>query len=133
MTVAAILVLQRIEGCSDREAVDWSVFDARRKYAAGGLAFDYPGFAHTVLVDMRDRLAASDRPDRIFEATLEAAKAAGLFGRKWVLDSTLLDNAVATMGADLGAQLRAIIVRDDDYGVAGKPKAPRIATPCLES
>lgn len=138
MIVAVVMVLQRIEGCSDREAVDRFTFDARWKYAAGGLAFDYPGFVHTVLVDMRARLAASDRPDRIFEVTLEAARAAGLIGRKRVLDSTPLYDAVATMdtvtlirsgirgvlkaaGADLGAQLRAVIVRDDDYAVAGKP------------
>jgi len=138
MIVAVVMVLQRIEGCSDREAVDRFTFDARWKYAAGGLAFDYPGFVHTVLVDMRARLAASKRPDRIFEATLEAAKAAGLLGRKRVLDSTPLYDAVATMdtvtlirsgirgvlkaaGAGLGAQLRAVIVCDDDYAVAGKP------------
>jgi hypothetical protein len=52
---------------------------------------------HTVLVDMRSRLAASDRPDRVFETTLEAAKAAGLVGRRRVLDSTPLYDAVATM------------------------------------
>lgn len=138
MIVAVVMVLQRIEGCSDREAVDRFTFDARWKYAAGGLAFDYPGFVHTVLVDMRARLAASDRPDRIFEVTLEAAKAAGLIGRKRVLDSTPLYDAVATMdtvtlirsairgvlkvaGADLETQLRAVLVRDDDYAVAGKP------------
>src|SRR5450759_1990829 len=138
MIVAVVMVLQRIEGCSDREAVDRFTFDARWKYAAGGLAFDYPGFVHTVLVDMRARLAASKRPERIFEATLEAAKAAGLIGRKRVLDSTPLYDAVATMdtvtlirsgirgvlkvaGPDLGAQLRAVIGRDDDYAAAGKP------------
>jgi hypothetical protein len=53
MIVAVVMVLQRIEGCSDREAVDRFAFDARWKYAAGGLDFDYPGFVHTVLVDMR--------------------------------------------------------------------------------
>ena len=138
MIVAVVMVLQRIEGCSDREAVDRFAFDARWKYAAGGLAFDYPGFVHTVLVDMRARLAASERPDRIFEATLEAAKSAGLVGRKRVLDSTPLYDAVATMdtvtlirsairgllkaaGPDLEAVLRAGLVRDDDYAGAGKP------------
>ena len=69
MIVAVVMVLQRIEGCSDREAVDRFAFDARWKYAAGGLDFDYPGFVHTVLVDMRARLARSARPDRIFEVT----------------------------------------------------------------
>ncbi|MGI8947360.1 MAG: transposase, partial [Ornithinimicrobium sp.] len=36
MVVAVVMVLQRIEGCSDREAVDRFAFDARWKYAAGG-------------------------------------------------------------------------------------------------
>ena len=44
--VAVVRVLQRIEGCSDREAVDRFAFDARWKYAAGGLDFDYQGFVH---------------------------------------------------------------------------------------
>ena len=78
MIVAVVMVLQRFEGCSDREAVDRFSFDARWKYAAGGLDFDYPGFVHTVLVDMRARLARSQNPGRIFEATLEAARQAGL-------------------------------------------------------
>src|SRR6266571_6219779 len=97
MIVAVVMVLQRIEGCSDREAVDRFAFDARWKYAAGGLDFDYPGFVHTVLVDMRARLAASRRPDRIFEVTVGAAREAGLVGRRRVLDSTPLYDAVATM------------------------------------
>jgi len=57
MIVAVVMVLQRLEGCSDREAVDRFAYDLRWKYAAGGLDFDYPGFVHTVLVDMRARLA----------------------------------------------------------------------------
>ena len=138
MIVAVVMVLQRIEGLSDREAVERFAFDARWKYAAGGLDFDYPGFVHTVLVDMRARLARSDRPNRIFEVTLEAAKAAGLVGRKRVLDSTPLYDAVATMDtvtlvrsairgllkaadAELEAELRALLARDDDYAAAGKP------------
>jgi len=138
MIVATVMVLQRVEGLSDREAVDRFAFDARWKYAAGGLDFDYPGFVHTVLVDMRARLADSSRPDRVFEATVTAAKVAGLVGRKRVLDSTALYDAVATMdtvtlirsairgllrAADEGleARLRAVLGRDDDYGCAGKP------------
>jgi hypothetical protein len=138
MIVAVVMVLQRIEGLSDREAVDRFAFDARWKYAAGGLDFDYSGFVHTVLVDMRARLARSTRPDRIFEVTLEAAKAAGLVGRKRVLDSTPLYDAVATMDtvtlirsairgllrvvdAGLESELRGLLARDDDYTAAGKP------------
>ena len=61
MIVAVVMVLQRLEGFWDREAVERFAFDARWKYAAGGLDFDYPGFVHTVLVDMRARLARSQR------------------------------------------------------------------------
>ena len=138
LIVAVVMVLQRFEGLSDREAADRFAFDARWKYAAGGLDFDYPGFAHTVLVDMRARLARSDRPDRIFEVTLEVARRAGLVGRKRVLDSTPLYDAVATMdtvtlirsairgllraaGPEREAELRGLLARDDDYAGAGKP------------
>jgi hypothetical protein len=138
MIVAVVMVLQRLEGCSDREAVDRFAFDARWKYAAGGLSFDYPGFVHTVLVDMRARLAGSDDRDRIFEAVVEVAKAAGLVGRRRVLDSTCLYDAVATMDtvtlirsairgllgacqSDLKAELRGLLGRDEDYATAGKP------------
>jgi len=138
MIVAVVMVLQRIEGCSDREAVDRFCFDTRWKYAAGGLDFDYPGFVHTVLVDMRARLARSRAPDRIFEAVLGVAKAAGLVGRRRVLDSTPIYDAVATMDTvtlirsairgllkaaedELEDELRGVLTRDDDYAAAGKP------------
>jgi hypothetical protein len=138
MIVAVVMVLQRIEGCSDREAVDRFTYDARWKYAAGGLGFDYPGFVHTVLVDMRARLAGSGWPDRIFEVVLETAKKAGLVGRRRVLDSTSLYDAVATMDTVtlirsairgllaacdrvLEEELRGLLARDDDYATAGKP------------
>jgi aspartate/methionine/tyrosine aminotransferase len=136
--VAVVMVLQRLEGLSDREAVDRFAFDARWKYAAGGLDFDYPGFVHTVLVDMQARLVRPARPDRIFQAVLDVAKQAGLVGRRRVLDSTPLYDAVATMdtvtlvrsairgllkAADPGLEreLRAVLGREDDYATAGKP------------
>jgi hypothetical protein len=136
--VAVVMVLQRLEGLSDREAVDRFCFDLRWKYAAGGLDYDYPGFVHTVLVDMRARLRDSKRPDRIFETVLDVAKKAGLVGRKRVLDSTALYDAVATQDTvtlirsairgllrvvdeALGLELRGICQRDDDYSATGKP------------
>lgn len=136
--VAVVMILQRLEGLSDREAVDRFSFDLRWKYAAGGLDFDHPGFVHTVLVDMRARLRRSEHPDRVFDRALEVARSAGLVGRKRVLDSTALYDAVATQdtvtlirsairallrlcdGA-LAAELRTCLVRDDDYVAAGKP------------
>jgi IS5 family transposase len=136
--VATVMVLQRWLGLSDREAVAAFEFDVRWKYACGGLDFDYPGFSHTVLVYTRARLAASDRPRRIFEVTLEAARQAGVVSAKRVLDSTPLYDAVATqdtvtmirsairqllVAADavLEVELRAVLERDDDYGSGGKP------------
>lgn len=136
--VAVVMVLQRLEGLSDREAVDRITFDLRWKYAAGGLDFDYAGFVHTVLVDMRARLRRSERPNRIFETALEVAREAGLIGRKRVLDSTALYDAVATQDTvtlirsairallrvvdeALGVELRSCCKRDDDYIAPGKP------------
>lgn len=136
--VAVAMVLQRIQGLSDREAADAFAFDLRWKYAAGALDFDHPGFVHTVLVDMRERLRRSERPNRIFEVVLEVAKEAGLVGRRRVLDSTALYDAVATQDTvtlirsairgllreaddELEAQLRGALKRDDDYRNAGKP------------
>lgn len=138
MIVAVVMVLQRLEGLSDREAVDRFAFDVRWKYAAGGLDFDHPGFVHTVLVDMRARLAASARPDRIFERTVEVAARAGLVGRRRVLDSAPVYDAVATQdtitlvrsavrgllrAADhvLRAELRAQLTSGDAYTDTAKP------------
>ena len=135
------MVLQRLEGLSDREASDRFTFDARWRYAAGVGGWDGAGrvgFAHTVLVDMRQRLRRSQAPDRVFEVALQAARAAGLLGRRRVLDSTPLYDAVATMDtvtlirsairgllataeAELAARLRAALVSGDDYPTAGKP------------
>ncbi len=136
--VAVVMVLQRLFGLSDREAVEAFEFDARWKYACGGLDFDHPGFVHTVLVDMRARLARSERPRRIFEVSLDAARRAGVVSARRVLDSTPLYDAVATQDtvtmirsairqllaaadADLESRLRAVLARDDDYRAGGKP------------
>jgi hypothetical protein len=136
--VAVVMVLQRLHGLSDREATEAFAFDLRWKYAAGCLEFDHRGFVHTVLVDMRARLRGSARADRIFEKVLEIAKEAGLVGRKRVLDSTALYDAVATQDTitmirssirsllrvlpeDLGAELRKALKRQDSYETAGKP------------
>ena len=140
--VATVMVLQRLDGLSDREAVDRYAFDARWRYAAGVGGYAGSGwarFAHTVLVDMRERLRCSARPSRVFEVSLEAAHAAGLVGRRRVLDSTPLYDAVATMdtitlirsairgllkmaGTDLEAGLRAVLSGCDDYAAVGKPR-----------
>lgn len=140
--VATVMVLQRLEGLSDREAIERFSFDSRWRYAAGVGGYDtgsWTSFAHTVLVDMRARLRRSERPNRIFDIALDAARRAGLIGRRRVLDSTPLYDAVATMDtvtlvrsairgllkvADetLEAQLRSRLQSDDDYASAQKPQ-----------
>ena len=124
--VATVMVLQRLDGLSDREAVEQYSFDARWRYAAGVGGYGGGagrGFAHTVLVDMRARLRRSTRPDRIFEVGLEAAAAAGLVGRRRVLDSTPLYDAVATMDTItlIRSAVRGLLAAAD--ADAGRPRA----------
>jgi transposase len=135
--LAVVMVLQRLEGCSDREACDRFAYDLRWRYAAG-VDDEVGSFAHTVLVELRTRLRASTDPDRIFRVTCELARQAGLVGVRRVLDSAPLYDAVATQdtvtllrGAirgllrtcspELAAAVRAALVREDDYQAAGKP------------
>jgi Transposase DDE domain/Transposase domain (DUF772) len=108
--VASVLVLQALEGRSDREAVEALTFDLRWK-AACGLPIAAAGFHPTVLTYWRRRLAASARPDRIFDAVREVVAATGALSGKTrrVLDSTVLTDAVATQ--DTITQLIAAIRR----------------------
>jgi hypothetical protein len=83
-------------------------------------------------------MARSDRPRRIFEVSLDAARRAAIVSAKRVLDSTPIYDAVATQDtvmmirsairrlltvADvaLRVELRSVLRRDDDYASAGKP------------
>jgi Transposase domain (DUF772) len=107
--LAVVMVLQRLEGCSDREAVDRFAYDLRWRYAAG-VDDETPGFVHTVLVELRARLRSAQDPHRIFRVTTELARQAGLVGVRRVLDSAPLFDAVATQdtvtllrGGDPGA------------------------------
>jgi IS5 family transposase len=132
--VASVMVLQALEGLSDRDAaralrdrISWKV--------ACGLALDDEGFDFSVLTYWRTRLRKSDRPERIFDAVRSVIDATGVLKGKTrrALDSTLLDDAVATQ--DTVTQLIAAIrrvrrvvpgadvvpVSAHDYESAGKP------------
>jgi hypothetical protein len=108
--VAAVLVLQALEGRSDREAVEALTFDLRWK-AACGLSVAAAGFHPTVLTYWRRRLARSERPQRIFDAVREVVRETGALTGKTrrALDSTVLEDAVATQ--DTVIQLIAAIRR----------------------
>jgi hypothetical protein len=108
--VATVVVLQVLEGLSDREAASALRRDIAWKVACG-LRLDDEGFHPTVLVYWRNRLRASERPRRILEAVREVVEQTGVLrgrGRR-VLDSTLLEDAVATQ--DTVTQLVAAIRR----------------------
>jgi len=104
------MVLQSLEGLSDREAaralrdrISWKV--------ACGLSLDDEGFDYSVLTYWRTLLRRSEHPERIFDAVRQVVDATGLIkGRtRRALDSTLLDDAVATQ--DTVTQLISAIRR----------------------
>jgi len=108
--VATVMVLQALEGLSDREAaealrlrIDWKV--------ACGLALDAEGIHPTTLVYWRSRLRGSDRPRRLFDAVAAVIEATGVLAgrRRRALDSTVVDDAVATQ--DTVTQLVAAVRR----------------------
>ena len=132
--VASVMVLQALEGLSDRDAaralrdrISWKV--------ACGLALDDEGFDYSVLTYWRTRLRTSERPERIFDAVRSVIDATGVLKGKTrrALDSTLLDDAVATQ--DTVTQLISAIRRvrrvvpgalevplgAHDYDASGKP------------
>jgi IS5 family transposase len=132
--VATVMVLQSLEGRSDREAIEALRTDIRWKVAAG-LPLDDEGFHPTVLTLWRNKLRASEAPERIFDAVRAVVTQTGVLrGRtRRALDSTLLDDAVATQ--DTVTQLVSIIrrvrkaipaaaqveVTGHDYTQPGKP------------
>jgi IS5 family transposase len=133
-TVASVMVLQALEGLSDRDAAR-ALTDRISWKVACGLALDEEGFDYSVLTYWRTRLRNSHRPERIFEAVRQVIEVTGVLGGKTrrALDSTLLDDAVATQ--DTVTQLVAAIRRvrrvvpgasevtlaAQDYESAGKP------------
>jgi hypothetical protein len=108
--VATVLVLQALHGLSDRGAAEAVTFDLRWKVAAG-LPVEAASFHPTTLTYWRRRLAASRRPNRIFEVVRQVVADTGALRGKTrrALDSTVLDDAVATQ--DTVTQLIAAIRR----------------------
>ena len=132
--VATVMVLQGLEGLSDRDACQQLACNIAWEVACG-LALTDPGVHPSVLTLWRARLRASDRPERIFAVVRRVVHATGVLKGKTrrVLDSTLLDDAVATQ--DTVTQLVAAIRRvrrlvpaaatlqlgAHDYNQPGKP------------
>ena len=66
--IAVVMVLQALEGLSDREACRRLRTDIAWK-AAAGLALTDEAFHPTVLTLWRNKLRFSERPERVFDAT----------------------------------------------------------------
>jgi Transposase DDE domain/Transposase domain (DUF772) len=133
--IATVMVLQALEGLSDREAISALRRDIAWKVACG-LRLDDEGFHPTVLVYWRNRIRSSPRPRRIFEAVRQVVEATGVLrGRaRRVLDSTVLEDAVATQDTvtqlvaairrvrRLVAAAREVELAAHDYDRPGKPQ-----------
>jgi len=102
---------------------------------AAGLALDDEGIHYSVLTYWRTRLRKSDRPQRIFDAVRAVIDATGVLTgkRRRALDSTLLDDAVATQDTvtqlvsairrvrRMVPQAAVVVVSAHDYDASGKP------------
>ena len=133
--VATVMVLQALEGLSDREAAealrlrtDWKV--------ACGLSLTDEGIHSTTLTYWRRRIRESEQPRRIYDAVARVIDETGVLKgrRRRALDSTVVDDAVATQ--DTVTQLVAAIrrvrrevpaaaeveVSAHDYSRPGKPE-----------
>jgi IS5 family transposase len=108
--MATVITLQALHGLSDSETVDAVTFDLRWK-AACGFPVTSGAFHPTTLTYWRRRLAASEHPNRIFDAVKAVVAQTGALKGKTrrALDSTILDDAVATQ--DTVTQLIAAIRR----------------------
>lgn len=135
--IGSVLVLQTLEGLSDRQTADALTYDLRWK-AACGYGLTDTAFHPSALTHWRKRLAASSRPHRIMDAITDVITATGAVAgkRRRAVDSTILDDAVARQ--DTITQLIAAIRRFSahiphgtdllaehatsyDYSRAGKP------------
>src|SRR5712672_1791938 len=108
--VGAVLVLKELYDLSDPQTADALKFGIRWKVACGR-SLTQMSFDPSTLVYWRKRIAASGRPDRVFDAVAELSAATGVLRgrRKRCVDSTVFDDAVATQ--DTVTQLVAAIRR----------------------
>ena len=109
--VATVMVLQSLEGLSDRDAAAQLRTNIAWKVATG-LSLADPGFHPTVLTLWRNKLRSSEAPDRVFDAVRAVITESGAIAGKHrrALDSTVLDDAVVRQDTvmQLVAQIRRV-------------------------
>ena len=108
VVVGSVLVLKELYDLSDSQTADALKYDIRWKVACGRSLLQM-SFDPSTLVYWRRRIAASDRPDRVFDAVAQVIAETGILRgrRKRCVDSTVFDDAVATQ--DTVTQLVAAI------------------------
>ena len=106
--VGAVLVLKELYDLSDAQTADALKFDIRWKVACGR-SLTQVSFDPSALVYWRRRIAASKRPDRVFDAVAAVIAQTGILRgrRRRCVDSTVFDDAVATQ--DTVTQLVAAV------------------------
>jgi len=104
----SVLVLQQLYDLSDGQVADALRFDIRWKVACGR-SLTQMSFDPSTLVYWRKRIAKSSRPDRVFDGVAQLITETGILRgrRKRCVDSTVLDDAVATQ--DTVTQLVAAV------------------------
>jgi transposase len=134
--VGSVLVLKELYDLSDAQTAEALKFDIRWKVACGR-SLTQMSFDPSTLVYWRRRIAASDRPHRVFDKVAEVIAATGILRgrRKRCVDSTVFDDAVATQDTvtQVVAAMRRVArvvpgaaeviteVCTLDYGKPGKP------------
>ncbi|MDI3313316.1 MAG: transposase [Mycobacterium sp.] len=134
--IGSVLVLKELYDLSDPQTAEALRYDIRWKVACGR-SLTQTSFDPSTLVYWRKRIAASDQPDRVFDAVARVIAETGLLRgrRKRCVDSTVFDDAVATQDTvtQLVAAMRKVArlvpgaqsvierVAKLDYSKAGKP------------
>jgi hypothetical protein len=134
--VGSVLVLKELFDLSDPQTAEALSYDIRWKVACGR-SLTQMSFDPSTLVYWRKRIAASGRPDRVFDAVAQVIAQTGILAgrRKRCVDSTVFDDAVATQDTvtQLAAAIRKVArvvpgaagviaaVCKLDYGKPGKP------------
>ena len=135
--IGSVLVLKELYDLSDPQTADALRFDIRWKVACGR-SLSQTSFDPSTLVYWRKRIAASDRPHRVFDAVAEVIADTGVLRgkRRRCVDSTVFDDAVATQDTvtQLVAAMRKVArlvpgaesviarVAKLDYSKPGKPE-----------
>jgi len=134
--VGSVLVLKELYDLSDPQTAEALRYDIRWKVACGR-SLSQTSFDASTLVYWRRRIAASKRPDRVFDAVAAVIAETGVLRgkRKRCVDSTVFDDAVATQDTvtQLVAAMRKVArcvpgatsvieqVARCDYSKPGKP------------